>query len=277
MPQPDLFTGTQPGSVFDHFVEVLLFGEPVATTGGKHRREWRLGNRDIDEAGQQLRGHIGWQRAGQRTADHYNRQSRRWEDVVEDADVSARAPFLFDGSTRVLAVLKHPTFRERTIPDIFERILRSGENARQSPSTEWSVEPILDEMEFRQWLRSVDSVSSINLVAKLPNPDALPEFEEVWAYMESKRAKLLREWMEAANPEVGLLNLDEDQKIGQYLALGRDGFGYVKASGRREGRDVQYDQRDLSVRERAEQLPSSWAEVFGILGQAIRRRRGRET
>ena len=272
--QSDLFA-EQPESVLDHLAEVLLFGESVIT-GRRNRREWLLGNRSINERTGQLTGQIGWERTDQRAGDHYNPTSRQWEDVVEDAGVSARAPFLFDASSRILAVLRHSTFSERTIPHVFETLLQRGENARLGRSTEWAVEPILDEGEFREWLETVDSVTKLNMVAKLPNPDALPEFENVWEYMQAKKAKLLRELLEAQDPSVGLSGLNNDQRVNQFVALGTNGFGYVVADGRRDGRDVRYDQRQQSARERTDDLPPNWSDVLGILAQVVRRRERRD-
>ncbi|MGN9803048.1 hypothetical protein [Micromonospora sp. L32] len=271
LPEPSLFAH-QPELFMDHLVEVLQFGVPEVT-GRRNKREWRLGNREITPDEDALFGQIGWVRTDYRAADHYNEAEMRWEDIVEGREVSARAPFVIDGGSRILGVLQHPSFAPTTVAKVFENLLRRGEEAREAASTEWSVEPILDEQDFLSWLRSVDSVQRIMMVAKLPNPDALPEFEPVWDRMQQRKARLLKEIMEAANVEVGLQDLEEDAQVRAFLAMGTNAFGYVVADGRRGRHDTRYDQRERSAHERTDELPSNWMQVLGIMLGMIRDRR----
>ncbi len=271
MSNPTLGGGQQPDSVMDHIIEVLPFGKRVVTGSGDRQREWILGNRHIlpDESG--FTGEIGWQRDDQQQSSRYVSESQEWRDEVEPAGRSAHAPFAFDGNSRILGVLKHRTFSETTVAHVLQTLLREGEQQREWPTTEWSVEPILDERDFLAWLHSVQSVTSINLVAKLPNPDGLEEFGPVWEEMQARSARFISTKMIAANEEVGLQGLEDDRRVRGNLAMGQQGFGYVEARGRRSGHETVYDQREKVAREVIDDLGQTWDQAEeAILGRVRR-------
>lgn len=259
MSAPSLFA-IQPEDVLDHISEVLLFGE-VVETGRSNKREWILGNRDIDLSTRTLSGQIGYERPTERSADHYDEGTKEWRDVVDVVEQTARAPFVFHADSRILGVLQHPTFSERTIPNVFTALLNRGEDARESRSTEWDVEPILDEIEFLEWLRHAESVEQVSFVAKLPNPSGLPEFEPVWSRLHEREAKSIREIMEARDPDRGLQRIEEDELARAYIAMASQGFGYVKGRRKRDNRQETYDQRSQVKRHIFNELPKSWTEL----------------
>lgn len=233
-----------------------------------------MGNKESRGEFDAVFGQIGWMRTDLRSSDRYNMAERRWEDVIEDAEVSARAPFVIDTRSRLLGVLQHRSFRPpKNIAYVFQTLLRQGENGRADASTEWSVEPILDTAEFSEWLRRVDAVDRIRMVAKLPNPDALPEFGPVWQRMQAHKAKLLSEAMEAADPALGLQGLGEDEQVRAFLAMGANGVSYLVADGHEGGRRRTFDQRERVAREHTGDLAPSWSEVFRTILGMIRGRR----
>jgi hypothetical protein len=266
----NLFTAEQPDSFLDHLVEALPFGEPYVT-GRKTKRDWRLGNRHILADETALTGQIGWTRQDARSVDYYDEDTHQWEDQFAPSDATARAPFAIDGATRVLGVLKHPTFSEITVGKVFEGLLQRGEVAQGEARTDWAVEPILDEREFRDWLASVDAVHRLTMVAKLPNPDPLPDFEPLWSYLEERKARLRREVLESKD-DTGLRGIAQDETVRQVVAMGRRGFGYIAADGVRDGKETRYDQRVSGARERTDSLPSSWADVALAVLQLMRKR-----
>jgi hypothetical protein len=229
LPQRSLFA-EQPADVFDHFASVLLFGETVET-GRRNRRLWRLGNRQILSDRQFLIGQLGYERPDERPTDRYDPEERVWVDAMDLMEATARAPFVFDGEGRLLAVLRHPTFNEDTLPEVFSSLLNRGERLRHFPTTEWDVEPILDEVEFIEWLRAADAIQSVTFVAKVPNPDAVAEFEPVWSRMQERKAKALREIMEARDPEVGLEGIEEDEISQAHIAMASTDSDTCRASG----------------------------------------------
>ena len=270
LPRPTL-GGRQPESVMDHIIEVLPFGLHV-TTGTSHKRDWILGNRVIASNESALSGQVGWEQRGEEeSTGRYDPETREWLDVVEPQDRSARAPFVFDAQYRVLGVLKHRSFNESVIAKVFQALLREGENAREWPSTEWSVEPILDERDFLAWLHSVQSVVSVNIVAKMPNPDGLEEFGPIWEEMNQRRARLISTRILAANDEVGLEGLEDDERVMGGLAMGRNGFGHVEAQGYQNGHKTIYDQREKTRREVTDELGPTWTDAVNVMIGLVRR------
>ena len=260
MRQGNLFA-QQPPDFFEHLTSVLLFAE-VVDTGRRTQRFWRLGNRTVDQENELLLGQIGYERPDERRTDRYDDQSQAWVDDVGLAEATARAPFAIDGVTRILTVLRHPTFSEATLPKVFLELLNRGERQRSYPTTEWDVEPILDETEFLQWLRSAEAVQRVSFVAKLPNPSALPEFEPVWDRMEQRKAKALREIMEAQDPDRGLDKVEEDPIARAYIAMASQGFGYVMGKRRYEGRTEGYNQRSRVRKRYVGPLARTWTGIL---------------
>jgi hypothetical protein len=256
--RPTLGGGEQPESVMDHILEVLHFGKRVITGRPGHQREWILGNRNILRDLSAFTGQIGWQRAGEEQTSRYVPETQEWQDELETTERGARAPFAFDSNTRIWGVLKHPSFGEKTVANVLQTMLREGEEEREWPSTEWSVEPLLDERDFISWLHSVESVTSITLVAEMPNPDGLEEFGPVWEELEARRARLITMKMVAANEEEGLQSLEEDERVRGNLKMGTQGFGHVEARGLRNGRAQLFDQRGKVVREVTDELGETW-------------------
>jgi hypothetical protein len=272
MSNPTLGGGEQPASVMDHIIEVLHFGQHVVTGSSPGRqRDWILGNRYIFRDETAFTGQIGWQRDDRQQASRYESETQEWLDEEEPAERGAHAPFVFDGNSRILGVLKHSTFSETTVASVFQILLREGEQQREWPSTEWSVEPILDERDFLSWLHSVQSVTSINLVAELPNPDGLEEFGPIWQEMQDRGARLISTKMVAANDAVGLQGLEEDSRVMGNLAMGRQGFGHVEARGRRGGQETIYDQREKVAREVIDDLGQTWEQAERTMLNRVRR------
>lgn len=270
--EPSMFA-SRPDSVLDHVAEALLFGEPVVT-GRRHQRVWRLGERRIDTDQQTLTGQVGWQAVDAHARTEFDEENTRWFEAAEESGRGAFTAFALDATTRVLGVLRHRSMTEQQIPAIFRILLNRGEEQREGgATTDWDVEPILDPSTFSAWVRSVDSVQRLQLVAHLPNPDGLSEFGPVWNRMELHKARLIKEIMEAANPNVGLENLDDDEVVRAYLAMSEDAFGYITAKGTRDGRPRTFDQRTQMARQQTEPLPATWTELLGVVVGFVRRRR----
>jgi hypothetical protein len=268
--RPTLGGGQQPASIMDHIVEVLPFGSRVVT-GTRQKRDWILGNRRISADESALSGQIGWEQRGDEPTSRYQPETREWLDVVEPQEHSARAPFVFDGRSRILGVLKHRSFSESTVAKVMQTLLRQGEEQREWPTTEWSVEAILDERDFLSWLHSVQAVTSIKLVTKMPNPDGLDEFGPIWEEMNQRRARLISTRMVAANENEGLEGLEDDERVRGSLAMGRRGFGYVEARGNRNGHETVYDQREKVSREVTDELAPTWSGAVDMMLEVVRR------
>lgn len=270
-PLPTLGSGEQPESVMDHILQVLHFGQPTYTGQGDHQREWILGNRNILRDLTAFTGQIGWQGNDEQQTSRYVPETMEWRDELGTAERGARAPFAFDGRTRVLGILKHTSFSEKTLARVFQTLLREGEEQREWPSTEWSVEPVLDERDFLEWLHSVESVTDLTMVAEMPNPDGLEEFGPIWVELEARRARYYKTTMAAASLDVGLQGLEQDERVRGNLVMGRQGFGYVQAWGLRNGRYIYFDQREKVTRESTDELGPSWETTAEVVLETTRR------
>lgn len=260
LPQISLFA-EQPSDFFGHLTSVLLFGA-ATDTGRKHQRRWRLGNEEIDEERKLLIGHVGYERPDERPTDRYDEEARAWVDAIDLTESTARAPFIIDGISRNLVVLQHPTFAENTLPVVFKTLLNRGEHQREYPTTEWDVEPILDETEFLIWLRTAEAVQELRFTAKLPNPEGKSEFEPVWTRMQARKARVIREILEASDPDLGLVGIEEDNISLAYIAMASAGLGAVTGERKYEGGTDRYDQRRRVRKHRLGPLASTWASVI---------------
>lgn len=253
---------SQPGDFFDHLNEVLLFGAPVET-GRRNRRIWKLGNRNIDLEQQVTSGQIGYEIETQVVQDIYDDDAREWREATEPGEATARAPFAIDGDTRILGVLQHPTFSASTIANVFEMLLRRGENEREgTPTTEWGVEAVLDVNDFIEWLHGAERVQQVVFTAKLPNPSGLPEFDPIWTRLQNLNAKQIRETIDAHDDERGLQHVEDDIESRGFIAMASNGYGNIRARRRRQNREETYDQKNQVKGVRIETPPQTWPEIM---------------
>jgi hypothetical protein len=258
---------------FDHVLRDLQFG-PATKTGRRHQREWRLGNRVVDEAGLVLTGQIGWKASRTHATGDYDEDRLRWIDTEEVSTDGPHEPFVYDGQTQLLGVLRHPSFRPQTLATAFRDLLRMGE-AKSPLGVEWDVESILDPQRFYEWLAATTAVRRVTVVIKLPNPDNLDPMEHLIDRMNTMRAKQLTEEVEARDPDRGLENVASDPVIREAVALGEQGYGHVRAFGRTGSRERRYDQRQQLAREEIYGLPADPDAILAAVKRAVMSRRER--
>lgn len=223
--------GTQPDSFVDHLAEVLLFGHAVSVAR-RGERIWQLGNRRISSDRGTISGVIGWQSQESREEDYFNQESAEWVSRVEQSNRATIAPFSIETDERKLLVVKHPSFAETTLASVFRSILNDGENQRSlGPTTDWDVEPILDDIEFFDWLQTIAVLSQISFDVRLPNPDSEEEFEELHRYLESMRASQMKHTLKPSNPERGLsTDLTSHPLTAGMIQMAKHGFASIAAS-----------------------------------------------
>lgn len=178
-------------------------------------------------------------------------------------------PFVFDAESRILAILPDRQSRPTTIASVFESVLRDNEAQRDFPTTEWSVEPILDAQDFIDWLRSVDVLATVSFTAKLPNPEPRDAFRDLAARMEARRATKYLENMQS-QAEEGLIGIETDPDFRQAIAMGQQGFATLRGTGRRGGTRVRYSQAQTVAGEHVEQLPPTWEAMWELLRELAR-------
>jgi hypothetical protein len=255
-PQGNLF-GDQPDSFLDHLAEALLFGHQVSV-GKRGDRRWQLGNRRIDPGGRFLGGVIGWESEQLREEDHFDDDRAEWVPTLARASQVSLSPFVIEAASRRLFVMKHSSFAETTLATVFRTILNEGEAARETgPTTEWDVQPMLDEIEFEEWLREIAILDKVTFVARLPNPDAEEAFLELDAHLRHMRAGEMRHELKAADAEVGLsTNFADDRLASGLLEMSKRGYAAVSARARDSAARVrQFVQRN-SARHNVIQIES---------------------
>jgi hypothetical protein len=266
----------QPENVLRHLEEVLSISVPVET-GRAHKRRWHIGNKVFDDSAGTLTGRVGWTRPQEVLAPVWDDDRQEWADRVVPGDVTVVAPFAFTSDGRYLGVLRHSSFREQTIADVFIKFLNGGERRRAEPSTDWDVEPIGDEQDFYDWVDSTDRIVNVEFVFKRPNPDAEREFQELFDRMNELAASQIRETIAASDADRGLSKqaLRNEPISRMFITAAMAAFGYVVGRGFRHGRSDTYDQRSRVARERIENVAASWDGATEEVLQAVRRARAR--
>ena len=223
--------GAQPDSFVDHLAEVLLFGHTVSVAR-RGVRIWQLGNRNISSDNRTISGVIGWQSQESREEDYFNRDSAEWESRVEQSNRAVIAPFSIEADQRKLLIVKHPSLAETTLASVFRSILNDGENRRSpGPTTDWDVEPILDDVEFFDWLQTIAVLSQISFDVRLPNPDSEEDFEEIHRYLETMRASQMKHTLKPADPDRGLsTDLTGHPLTAGMIQMATLGFASITAS-----------------------------------------------
>ncbi len=261
---------TLPTDVFRHFVQVLAPGYPVVTGRGNQRVS-RVGGLDVNYDARLITGKMGWQPYGQEQVLNWSEEEKDWVTRTEEPRESRLIPFAFDGDSRILSALKDSQSAPETVAAAFEKILRENEKELQEPTTEWSVEPILDTREFLDWLGSLDVVRSVKFTARLPNPEPDEDFEELWGRLEKRHATEFSGKFKSDRDE-GLVDVEEDPEVRQAIAMGSKGFATLTGTGTREGRASEFNQEDEVARERVDELPATWGEMRGLLGDFVKDR-----
>lgn len=264
--------GARPvGDFFEDLLETLPFNEPFIT-GRRYQREWRLANQDVVDFQDRpaLQGRIGFRRHEEHATGEFDPEEG-WHDVVRAVDEGAFAPFLIDSATRILAVIRHPEFKNpTTVAEVFSGLLNEAEEARDTATVDWAVEPILDESGFYAWLSNTPVIERVRFVAKQPNPDAIEGHEFIDNRLTRLNADRIEEEI-ATQRESGLRNLEQDPQVQAYVDSGRQGFAYVTADGHDERRSRHFDQRRQLASESLSTIPGTWPDLIaGMMGTVQR-------
>jgi hypothetical protein len=260
-----------PEDVLDHVYRMLPNGSKTETWSSSGHRIWIVGGVEKDEAEGILTGKLGWVPAEQEVITDYSDEAEDWVVSIESPHGRVVMPFAFDAATRVLAVLRIGRNRANTIAGVFETVLAANERKEDRPSTEWSVEAILDPRDFAEWLESLDVVREVEFVAKLPNPTPDPSFEEVFERMEARDATRFTQNF-YSNKSSGLQNIRSDPEFAQAESMAKAGFANLRGTGERNGHKARYNQNERVARDRIEHLPDSWDGMLAILKDFLKKR-----
>ncbi len=263
-----LIPAEQPADPFDHFMRMLAPGDPVVT-GHSHQRIWRVGGIQIDSDQAILTGRLGWQPREDEVVSLWSEEEMDWKVQVAEPKEKKLMPFGFDGESRLLTVLADGASATVTIAGVFEKILRKNEHETTWPTTDWSVEPVLDREDFLTWLDTLDVVTSVSFKAKLPNPEPLDDFGELFERISKSHATEYTETMKSAR-ETGLIEVQKDRDFKQGIAMAQQGFATLVGKGKRNGATSSYSQQQAVASESIEQLPFDWEDMRAFLAERLR-------
>jgi hypothetical protein len=155
---------------------------------------------------------------------------------------------------------------------VFESILRANERESLEPTTEWSVEPVLDRHSFLDWLNATDVVTLVSFTAKLPNPEPTDDFKELWERIHSTGATQYTENMRSP-AERGLHDIDQDPGFKQGMAMGQQGYATLRGQGHHaDGSRTTFHQTKAVASEHIDHLPEDWDEARAMLKYFLKQR-----
>lgn len=258
----------------EHLWQVLGQVQTIATEAGGRTRKWRLGDVDRQplEAGDMVWGTFGFERDGVASGAEYDEEARSWTATREERHIADVVPFIFDGETRLLGVVKRPEFRPNRVAWVLTRMLREAEDRLEPPSSiQWTVEPVVNQQAFYDWLRETPVVLSLTMEVRLHNHDIEEEMEELEERLTAKGAKQRTTRYSAQDPSEGLQGLAQDQEVQAHLAEGALGFGSVRGSGRTgAGAKSTFDERRSTARQPVGELVDYGIELYEQLRSGIR-------
>jgi len=214
-------------------------------------------------------GRLGWQTKEDEVVSQWSDEAMDWQTQTAEPKERKLMPFGFDGDSRLLSVLTDGRTAPATIAAVFEKILRQNEQELLEPTTDWSVEPVLDRQDFLAWLGTLDVVTSVSFTAKLPNPESGEAFDELYKRLARSHATQHTETM-LSKREEGLIEVEQDKDISQAIAMGQQGFATLRGKGKRDGATKSYNQTRAVASESVEELPPSWDDVRALITEYLR-------
>lgn len=277
---PNLF---EPEADLLTHIERVLSYYATATTGRNPKRQWRLGNLNIDRDAGVFTAQLGWLRTDETVRPAWDEERSQWVDHLVEQAEGAVAPIAFTLDKSTLGVLKHPSFTTETVlDDVLSEIFNKGEMETGFPRVVWGVAPLGDEEDFYGWLEDVDALLSLTMTFERPNPDGEPEFAFLFERIDELRAEYITERIAARDKDEGLDKdaLTKDRTTRGFIAAAMSAFGKLRATGRIDGHKVKYDQRSEVMRERLdvgtdiETATQAVLEAVARKGQERKRKRG---
>lgn len=259
----------RPDSVLDHFHRMLAPAYQVVTGRG-HKRGWKVGRAHSGDEGV-LVGKLGWYPLGKKVQEpDWSEEEQDWVSLDRPASGGV-LPFGFDGESRLLTVLLDAESRPSSVAMALEKILQDNEDESLQRSTDWAVEPVLDAREFVEWLHSLDVVQWIKFEARMPNPEPMDQFRRLHDRLSRHDATKITETI-SSEKERGLVDVEKDQEFREGIAMGEQSFATLRGQGQRDGKVSTFRQNEQVARERVEELPPTWDDIFALIGDLLKDR-----
>jgi hypothetical protein len=75
-----------------------------------------------------------------------------------------------------------------------------------------------------------------------------------------------------ARDDGGLVGVEQDPDFGQAIDMASQGFATMRGRGQIDGRVTKYSQKDQVARERVDEVPPTWDDVFDMLKALLKDR-----
>lgn len=261
--------------LLEHAKAVLRLA-PDYSYGRNGGRSWRVGNLQDGENFEYLAGRLGGERRGAVNKPRFDAELKSWSDESITETHAAVTAFTLMADSRILAVAAHPEISTATASNVLKGILNSGESLLSFPTTDWGVDPILNTVEFLDWIDRTPMVNSVKFVFARPNPDGADDLQAEMDRLDKLHAKSITEEITAADKEVGLDRgeLKKDPEFKKQLSAAARSWSTITAQGKRDGEDVNYRQKTSVASERIKTRPRTWWDLtLGIVDAAIRGRK----
>lgn len=261
--------------LLEHTKTVLKLA-PDFTYGRNEGRLWRVGNLADGENFSYLAGRLGGERRGSVSRARFNSDTQSWSDESVVETHAAVTAFTLMADSRILAVAAHPEITPAAASNVFKGILNSGEAALDFPTTDWGVDPIMNTVEFLDWIDHTPLVTNVKFVFARPNPDGADDLQAEMDRLDKLHAKSITEEIAAADKEEGLdrVALKEDLEFRKQLSAAARSWSTITAQGKRDGEPVKYRQKSSVASERIRTRPHTWWDlVLGVVDAASRGRK----
>lgn len=243
---------------------------------GRHKsRTWKIGNLERTVDGTGFSGRLGSTRTDPAIGQAYNESDKTWNDTEILNQRFAVTPFAFSSDGRILAVVAHPEITPETMSAVVSRLLNQGERQLAMPTTDWGVDPILDEQDFLDWIVQTDTITKVKFVFERPNPDGAEDLEDMMDRLDHMKAASISEEIKAKDPDQGLdkAELTQDKYFRRFVSAAARSWARATATGRSNNQTVKYKQSESVALEKIAKADESWD---GITSQTINAaRRGR--
>lgn len=250
-----------------HIQEVLRRSDSVLY-GRKEPKTWQVGNLRASPTSEWITARLGATRRNISTDYQYDERTREWVGVPNEREHTILTPLALLSDMRILAILAHPEMTDITAARVLTDILNNGERKLPIPTTDWAVEPMLDDREFEEWIRDADRVTNVKFVFKRPNPDGAEDLELMQERLVNLKAESIAEEIKAANPEVGLDKqaLTHDRYVARFRSAAVRTFATVTARGFSNNSKIRFNQKKSAARTTIKKPANDWD---GIEDQTI--------
>jgi hypothetical protein len=210
----------------------------------RYRRVWRLSAPHVIE-NRWLWGKLGFQQSVSAESTYYDDTNHDFVTRAGAAEAAFFSHYVLDLENQyMLFELRPPDIRMQSFAGAFQAILD------ESIGNRLQLEPVPDTSEFFEWLREVDSVTSLHISLRRANPNFDGRPEGIRSLLEATNAARLDIDAKSGSPDQPLQV--ENTDLATYVEYAGDGYGAIRAQGRQGDKVRAYSSSRNVVQEEME-------------------------